>query len=406
MAIISIPTSVAGVALPGELGNLAKGPLNALYQGAGVETLKYPADLATDPTKSHYVQFSVKEIVPAGFSSTNGIIPGQTVGLGNIGSGIKTATSALAESLKPTDPPPSGSDPIANYASAAVNEVANLTRSALNSIGINSENVSSVGNGFASLIEKGLTISPQTTLPRAVISLYMPDTLTASYDSSYTEMGLGDLGSGVNTIRQINQVAGTLGKGNFDSIGGALSAAINTISTDPAVISLATTAADKSGLAGKVGVNAEALGTLLLKGQGYAINPQLQMIYQGIDLRNFSLSFVFTPKSADDSAQIDAIIKTLKYHFAPSLQAGAQTSSDSMYLVPPSIFGVSFKINGVENQYLPKYGDCVLKNIEVNYAPNGWAAHDSGAPVQTTLSLQFQEIQIMDKQKISDGTLR
>ena len=130
------------------------------------------------------------------------------------------------------------------------------------------------------------------------------------------------------------------------------------------------------------------------------------MIYQGIDLRNFSLSFTFTPKSADESRQIDAIIKTFKYHFSPSLQAGAQTSSDSMFLVPPSLFNIQFMLNKFENKYLPKYGDCVLKNIDVNYAPNGWAAFDDGAPVQTTLTLQFQEVEILDKEKINSGALR
>ena len=137
MAIISIPSSVAGVSLPGSLSNLAKGPLSALYQGSGVTTLKYPADLATDPTKLHYVQFSVKEIVPAGFTSTNGTIPGQTVGVGNLASGVKTVTNEVANSLKPTEPPPSGTNPVENLANAAVNEVANVTRTALNKIGIN-----------------------------------------------------------------------------------------------------------------------------------------------------------------------------------------------------------------------------------------------------------------------------
>jgi hypothetical protein len=45
---------------------------------------------------------------------------------------------------------------------------------------------------------------------------------------------------------------------------------------------------------------------------------------------------------------------------------------------------VDFLINSKQNIYLPKYGDCVLENIDVNYAPNGFAAFDSGAPVQTT----------------------
>ena len=76
MAIISIPTSVAGVALPGSLGNLAKGPLSSLFAGNGVSTLQYPSDLATDPSRAHYIQFSIKEIVPAGWNSTNGVVSG------------------------------------------------------------------------------------------------------------------------------------------------------------------------------------------------------------------------------------------------------------------------------------------------------------------------------------------
>ena len=66
MAIISIPTSIGGVALPGSAGKLASGPLAALFGGKGVDTFSYPSDLAKDATKSHYVQFLVKEIVPAG----------------------------------------------------------------------------------------------------------------------------------------------------------------------------------------------------------------------------------------------------------------------------------------------------------------------------------------------------
>ena len=52
-------------------------------------------------------------------------------------------------------------------------------------------------------------------------------------------------------------------------------------------------------------------------------------------------------------------------------------------------------------------------DVGVNYAPNGWAAFDNGAPVQTTLSLHFKEIQALDRGKIGtitnrtgDGVLR
>ena len=72
MAIVSIPTSIAGVSLPGQLGNIARGPLSTLYGGPGVSTFNYPRDLATDATKSHYVKFGISEIIPAGFEVKNG----------------------------------------------------------------------------------------------------------------------------------------------------------------------------------------------------------------------------------------------------------------------------------------------------------------------------------------------
>ena len=62
MAIISIPTSVAGVALPGSLGGLAKGPLSALFAGNGVQTLQYPSDLATIRPEHITYNFPLKKL--------------------------------------------------------------------------------------------------------------------------------------------------------------------------------------------------------------------------------------------------------------------------------------------------------------------------------------------------------
>jgi hypothetical protein len=47
-------------------------------------------------------------------------------------------------------------------------------------------------------------------------------------------------------------------------------------------------------------------------------------------------------------------------------------------------------------------GDCVLSNVNVDYAPNGWAAYNDGFPIQTRLTLQFKEMDIVTKQKLID----
>ena len=367
MAIISIPTSVAGISIPGKLGKFAQGPLASLFGGDGknVSVHSYPSDLAKDATKLHYVQFLIKEVVSAGYNTENApLIDGQSIGLGNIG---KTIT-----------------------------ETTNSAEKFLDSVGIKSDIVKNSISFLASeshvigeVLTKGLKISPQTTQPKAYISLYMPDTLTAQYNASYDQLSLtSDIGEIAQTLRTVDSAVGKMRSNSGTPI-----------ASQPEVIDLATKGAGALGLGG-----AENIGRLLLKGEGYAINPQMQMIFRGIDMRTFSLSFTFTPKSKKESDEVDAIINMFKFHYAPRLETGKSTSNESMFLVQPSIFNVLFKINSKENKYLPRYGDCVLSSIDVNYAPNGWASYKDGAPVQTQLNLQFQEIEVMDRGRLEEGS--
>jgi len=409
MAIISIPTSVAGVALPGSLGGLAKGPLSALFASNGVQTLQYPSDLATDPSRAHYIQFSIKEIVPAGWQSTNGVVSGTKIGTGGVKAGVDLASSvaSTANQLLVGNSPKAAAveNAVSNVSgqiadSAVGQKLAQGTNFFTNALG-NLTGASNFLNFFGSTVigqtsKEGLSITPQTTTPRAVISLYMPDTLNAGYNSHYETPSLQNaFGSTIQGLRSLAKTAGQFAQGaDLKSI----------ISSDPGVINLQAKAA--GAIAGLAGGDAQTTQSLILQAQGYAINPQVQMLYTGIELRGFQLSFTFTPKSADETEQIDKIISTFKYYSSPALQAGAQTQTDSMFLIPPALFNVNFMINNIDNKYLPKYGDCVLDSMEVNYAPNGWSSFESGAPVQTTLSLSFRETQIIDKSKLQKGDLR
>ena len=410
MAIISIPTSVAGVALPGSLGNLAKGPLSSLFAGNGVSTLQYPSDLATDPSRAHYIQFSIKEIVPAGWNSTNGVVSGTKIGLGGAKALASQAVSSASDAVQTAVQNSTTAAAVENVASNVSGQISdsavgqkiaqgtNFLTNALGNFTCAAKDVVDFlsSTGIGQTLKEGLSISPQTTTPRAVISLYMPDTLNAGYHSSYDTPSLEDaFGSTIQGLRSLSKTAGQFAQGaDLKSV----------ISSDPGVINLQAKAA--GALTGLAGGNAQTTQSLILQAQGYAINPQVQMLYRGIDLRSFQLSFTFTPKSVGETEQVDKIISTFKYYFSPALQAGAQTQTDSMFLIPPALFNVNFMINNIENKYLPKYGDCVLESLEVNYAPNGWSSFESGAPVQTTLSLGFRETQIIDKTKLQNGDLR
>jgi hypothetical protein len=320
-------------------------PLKTLHAGStNVEILKYPNDLGSD-TKNHYVQIYIKNVSPASYD------------------GIKMGNGRLE-----TD----AGSLIKNFASSFVN----FSKSAFN---------------FNLRFDNPLT---ETV---SVISLYMPETLQSVYGATYDTISItGDLGAGIRGVQAVNSGAGNLNsnamnKGNASSV-------------SPAAITLLSSILGST--AEKFGVNLKNIGDLLIKGQGFGINPQLQMIYRGTNFRSFQLAFMFSPKSAEEAETVDKIINTLRYHFSPTLATGGGSSNDSMFLIPPSIFNIQFKLNSNENKFLPKYGDCVLESIDVDNAPNGFASYDDGASVQTRLTLQFKEIVIVDRGMINEGTLR
>ena len=369
MAVLSIPTSFAGVSLPGQLGSIASGPLSALFGGKGINSLKYPPDLATSPSKNHYVSFSIKEVVPTDYAAQTDVQPGTSIGLGGIAKYIPTANDNSTSATT--------TEKILNYTSKA--------------------------------LSKGLTLSPQTKTLTDVISLYMPDSLEATYTASWDQMSLSALGPTLTSLRAIDQIASANKGGDFSSVGAAIKTVGNSgnyASSSPEVTLLATNLASGLGLDSKLRIDAGKLQQVLLKGQGYALNPQVQFIFNQVDFRSFSLSFIFTPKSQQEADTVNKIIATFKRHFAPRFQQGKSTSNESMFLIPPSTFELKFKIGQKENTYIPKYGECVLENMSVNYTPNGFAVYSTGVPVQTQLSLSFKEIVIVDRDSLDQGKLR
>jgi hypothetical protein len=238
--------------------------------------------------------------------------------------------------------------------------------------------------------------SPNKVTITDTICLYMPDTLSASYNASYDQLSLttelGAFGKGIQAFTAMKDLVQDKSKGSPSA-------------SDPIITKLLTDlgvgAANYLGSKFGAGIG-QGAKDLAVQQQGYAINPQMQMIYRGMDFRQFQLSFLFTPASSQEAGTVNQIITTFKYHFSPSLLT-ASNAIDGMFFVPPAIFNLQFMFNNSENLYLPKYGDCVLRDIDVNYAPSGFAAHNDGAPVQTQLTLTFQEIEIVTKEKLATG---
>jgi hypothetical protein len=318
MAIISIPSSIGGVSIPGAL---IKGPLGALFGNKyNASFLQYPRDLSS-ATKGHVVQFSINEIEPISYQENNNY---------NI-VGSQSNTDA------------------GSFLNKAFNAAANLLDTAKS---IN------------------LELKPKKKRKVATISLYIPDTVNFTYASSYGNLSLQDVA---------NEIAGGLSNKKNPIL-----SKLNPVGK---IASLGLSAAESK------------TSKLALATQGLAINPQQQLLFDGIDFRTYQMAFTFTPYSKQEAETVNKIIQLFKYHAAPQITTGGA----GMFFIPPSTFDVDFMFNGKRNQNVNRVAESVIESVDVNYAPNGWSAHDDGAPVQTTLTINFKEIELIDKTKIKDG---
>ena len=349
-----------------------KGPLSKLDASSNdLTVVKYPSDLGNATSvknnKNHWVSFRIYDIEPAGLLDEKRNSSGQ-------------ATLAL---------------PTAGDIASTVGNVTAIG-GALASGTILGKATEIAGDGIKILgdaLKTGFSLSPQISSIKSCISLYMPDTLNATYDANYEEMSLtADLGATITTLRAIDSSIDSLKPGG------------NSIGTNPAVLQAiqGTLGPRISGL----GINSENLTTLLQRAQGFALNPQLQMVYRGTGLRSFQLSFTFTPKSASEATQVNNIINQFRFYSSPSLaqrtSSITQSTTNSMFLVPPSVFEIEFYVNGLKSVNLPRYGRCVMTGLDVNHAPNGFAAYDDSSMVQTTLQMSFKEMDILTRDNFND----
>lgn len=226
-----------------------------------------------------------------------------------------------------------------------------------------------------------------------VIALYMPPNFKTNYKANYknSETGLaGVLGQQLAEATSVDSMLKQLGNtATFNTIMEAL--------TDTLTMKLAAGAADL--------VSGGDLEGVLRKGQQKALNPAVEAIFQSVDLRTFSYSFRFTPRSESEVRTVDNIIKLFKFHMLPER---VQNEAVGRHLIFPSEFEIYYMFQGVENQWYPFTGGCVLTDMDVTYGPGGESQHfrpvdGSPPPTEINMSLTFTETEIMTKEKIVEG---
>ena len=221
-----------------------------------------------------------------------------------------------------------------------------------------------------------------------------------SYESRTALETEGSYKSSIALYIPPNALKTTIGA-NFEGLaGGVTMAKTGGVLIGGGEFSLANMAGSTGDLAQKLFAKTETAKNFLAAGAGLAVNNHMALVYRGpSEFRTHDFVFQFFPKDGDEALIIKRIINDLKNGMTPRL-AGLGKGDNQRLTAPffksPRQYKIYFKKGGGSNEFLFKIGTSVLTSMTVNHDPQGIVGfHPDGAPVQTTLSLNFKEIEYL-----------
>ena len=249
--------------------------------------------------------------------------------------------------------------------------------------------------------------------PIQTVAMYMPATAQVTSDIKMSDQEIGamtlETADVMNQVQQASgwwdtTVAGVSGIGR--GVGELASVAMRTVAETFA-----------PGAAIMTGMMTGAMRT-----------PHMELTFSGVTRRTFSYTFSMTPRNAEETKEIDKIVKAFRVNMHPKFQDhslatilgktqffGAddeveedttQIAQVTRFMTFPSVFGVRYMYKGKDNRHLNKVKDCYLQKCDITFGDGDqWKAYVGGdaAPHKVTMALTFQEIEIMDRPQIAAG---
>ena len=248
----------------------------------------------------------------------------------------------------------------------------------------------------------GTRLSRKPLINAGTILLPIPAQLQDSNNVVYGDSKLNGLAAaGVSALEQtMSGVGADLAKGNnFDITGqaDAFSEALKTGFGDTNKSAL-TNAADlvTKKLAAEAvnifGANVTP-NQLLARGNGEILNPNMELLFSDVTIRNFRFSFKLTPRNKKEAEQVKLIIRAFKRNMAPQAQGGVANGSQ-FFLRTPNIFKLRYRSGNKDHPFLHKFKQCFLTDMQTTYTADGvYSTYEDGTPVSMQMDLSFKELQ-------------
>jgi len=225
--------------------------------------------------------------------------------------------------------------------------------------------------------------------------------LRFSDNVAYETANLGVLGGGLETaLGGKNPFAGaTKGDGSFSTAASALAAQAVAKAAGVGIGALIG-----RGIGGAVlGAGAtEGLGDAVKSATRIASSPNQRTLFKEVSLRQFAFTFKMIATSAAEADQIKNIVKFFRQELYPERITVGDNKIPIGYKFP-NVFQIDVK-NQFGKDAAHKIQRCYLRDVQTSYNATGNGLLMDGNFIEVDISLSFQEVSALDKNKVRDGS--
>jgi hypothetical protein len=141
----------------------------------------------------------------------------------------------------------------------------------------------------------------------------------------------------------------------------------------------------------------------ILQPLGLAVNPFLTVLFKQPNFKRFSFSWKLAARTPEESATINSIIQSFKYHMLPDIPNGR--SNGGTMIGYPDMVQIGFYSS---DQYLFRFKPCVIEDFAINYAPASTPSFFKGennVPTEVEINLNLLEIEYWTKQDFDNSPM-
>ena len=144
----------------------------------------------------------------------------------------------------------------------------------------------------------------------------------------------------------------------------------------------------KEGIANLIAGAASGTGQqLLTRTTGSVLNPNMELLFNGPQLRNFTFQFKLSPRSKKEADKVIKIIRFFKQGMAPI------RSQSRLFLKSPHTFKLQYLHNNKDHQYLNRFKECALQGCTMTYGEAQYSTYEDGVMSSYNMSLTFKELE-------------